>query len=30
LRDAVMDGEKLDPLAQFADACRNELGGLTV
>jgi hypothetical protein len=28
LHDAVMDGEKLDPLAQFADACRKELGSL--
>jgi len=26
--DAVMDGEKLDPIAQFADACHEELGGL--
>jgi hypothetical protein len=30
LHDAVMDGEKLDPIAQFADACRKELGGLAV
>jgi hypothetical protein len=30
LRDAVMDGERLDPLAQFADACRKELGGMSV
>jgi hypothetical protein len=29
LRDAVLDGEKLDPLANFADACRQELGGMT-
>ena len=29
LRDAVLDGEKLDPLAHFADACRQELGGMT-
>jgi hypothetical protein len=28
LHDAVMDGEKLDVLAQFADACRKELGSL--
>jgi len=28
LHDAVMDGEKLDPIAQFADACRKELGNL--
>jgi hypothetical protein len=29
LRDAVIDGAKLDLLAQFADACRKELGGMT-
>jgi len=29
LRDAVMDGAKLDLLAQFADACRKELAGMT-
>jgi hypothetical protein len=29
LRDAVLDGAKLDLLAQFADACRKELGGMT-
>jgi hypothetical protein len=29
LRDAVMDGEKLNPLAQFADACRKELSDMT-
>ena len=29
LRDAVRDGAKLDLLAQFADACRKELGGMT-
>jgi hypothetical protein len=28
LRDAVMDGEKLDAIAQFSDACRKELGSL--
>jgi hypothetical protein len=28
LRDAVMDGEKLDPIAHFAEACRKELGGV--
>jgi hypothetical protein len=28
LHDAVMHGEKLDPLAQFADACRKELGSM--
>jgi hypothetical protein len=28
LHDAVMDGEKLDTIAQFADACRKELGSL--
>ena len=28
LHDAVMDGEKLDAIAQFADACRKELGNL--
>ena len=28
LHEAVMDGEKLDTIAQFADACRKELGGL--
>jgi hypothetical protein len=28
LHDAVMDGEKLDPLANFADVCRKELGSL--
>jgi hypothetical protein len=28
LHDAVMDGEELDPLAKFADACRKELGGM--
>jgi hypothetical protein len=28
LHDAVMDGERLDPLAKFAEACRQELGGL--
>jgi hypothetical protein len=28
LHDAMMDGEKLDPIAQFADACRKELGSL--
>jgi hypothetical protein len=28
LHDAVMDGEKLDAIAQFADACRKELGSL--
>jgi hypothetical protein len=25
LHDAVMDGQRLDPLAHFADACRSEL-----
>jgi surfactin synthase thioesterase subunit len=29
LRDAVMDGAKLDLLAQFAEACRKELGAMT-
>jgi hypothetical protein len=29
LRDAVLGGEKLDPLAHFADACRKELGDMT-
>jgi hypothetical protein len=28
LHDAVKDGETLHPLAQFADACRKELGNL--
>jgi hypothetical protein len=28
LHDAVMDGEKLDAIAQFADACRKELSNL--
>jgi hypothetical protein len=28
LHDAVMDGERLDPLAKFAEACRRELSGL--
>jgi hypothetical protein len=28
LHDAVMDGEKLDALAQFAEACRRELGSM--
>ncbi len=28
LHDALLDGEKLDPIAQFADACRKELGSL--
>ena len=30
LHDALMDGEKLDPIAKFADACRKELGSLSV
>jgi len=30
LRDAFMDHNKLDPLGEFADACRKELGGLRV
>jgi hypothetical protein len=29
LREAFMDKTRLDPLGQFADACRNELGGMT-
>jgi hypothetical protein len=29
LRDAFRDHNKLDPLAQFADACRKELRGIT-
>jgi len=28
-RDAVLGGEKLDPRAHFADACRKELGDMT-
>jgi len=30
LREVFMDKSKLDPLSQFANACRQELGGMTV
>jgi hypothetical protein len=29
LRESFMDESRLDPLGQFADACRKELGGMT-
>jgi hypothetical protein len=29
LRDAFMDNDRLDPLGQFAAACRKELSGIT-
>jgi hypothetical protein len=29
LRDAFMDNGRLDPLGQFADVCRKELGGMS-
>jgi hypothetical protein len=30
LRETVMDNNRLDPLGQFADVCRKELGGMVL